>query len=178
MNNNSQKKYLIGSFIFLLFSVGIFGYLYVQIKNNNIASQEADIEWNSESAKLNDIKVLSASIKTVDSEKIVFESHFVKSTDVVSFLNTLENMARNVSVDVAISSVDELTDESGLVVGLNTEGTFEGLYKFLILLENSQYEIDVLSVSMERELGQDSKEVISVPKWAATFKIKLLSFMK
>ncbi len=178
MNNKSQKKYLIGSLIFLLVVSGIFAFLYVQIKNNNIASEEAEIEWNSEISKLNNIKVLNLSIRDIEKEKALFESHFVKNSDIVSFLDTLEGYAKDVSVNASISAVDTLPDDAGLVIGIRTFGTFESLYKFLMLLENSKYEMNVVEFDIQKDGASTLDGTEQVPQWSASFKIQLLAFMK
>ncbi|MEK7588962.1 MAG: hypothetical protein AAB438_04080 [Patescibacteria group bacterium] len=179
MPNKSQRQYLIGSFIFLLLTGGAFAFLYIQIRNNNIASQEAEIEWNSESSKLNEIKSLNLSIQTIDTEKALFESHFLKSSDIVSFLDTIESAAKDVNVTAEIVSVDDVTDTTSLTIGIRSSGTFEGLYKFLILLENLKYEIDIASMELNRASVGEVEGVIDIkPEWKANFKIRLLSFVK
>ena len=97
------------------------------------------------------------------------------------FLDTVEGLAPKAGVKAEVTSVDVLSNSNGLVVGMKASGTFNGLYKFLILLENSPYELEFISMNMQSETvvtvsNTEDKNAL-VPKWNTAFKIKLLSFL-
>ena len=126
------------------------------------------------------METLDNSIKIIDKEMIELETHFAKSSDIVPFLDTIEGLASKVNISAEVVSVNILTNHTGLTVGAKTSGTFSEIYKFLALLENSPYEIEVTSIDMRREteLNSEENKNTTVPKWNITFEIKLLSFIE
>ena len=77
---------------------------------------------------------------------------------------------------------------------VKTPGTFDSLYKFLTLLENSPYELEFVGMDLTREGDFTSVAVetpadgtgaqtivppsIKIPRWQATFDVRLLSFIQ
>jgi hypothetical protein len=59
-----------------------------------------------------------------------------------------------------------------------TSGSFEAIYKFLNLLENSPYELDFLSMDMHKMAPDVVVKGAQNLKWEAVFKIKLLTFVQ
>jgi len=49
-----------------------------------------------------------------------------------------------------IDLVNTLPNNAGLIVGMKVSGSFQAIYKFLTLLENSPYELDFLSMDMHK----------------------------
>lgn len=179
MQNNFPKIPLLISAIFFLFSLAIFVFLYKITNNNNQQSYLRETEWQNEEYKRNEIKTLDNSVKKIEQERLQLETHFAQGSDIVPFLDTIEGFAPKAGVKAEVSSVDALKDHSGLMVGMKASGTFNNLYKFLTLLENSQYELEVVGMNMNQEPGGDvvDKKVL-IPKWGVVFKIKLLSFVE
>ncbi|KKS24035.1 MAG: hypothetical protein UU82_C0013G0003 [Candidatus Nomurabacteria bacterium GW2011_GWC2_41_8] len=117
-------------------------------------------------------------LQKIADSRILLETHFAKSSDVVPFLDTIEKLALEVGTKAEVNSVDILTDNTGLIVGLKASGSFEAIYKFLTLLENSPYELDFPSIDMHKlAVSGVSDENIQNLKWEATFRIQLLSFV-
>lgn len=179
---NNFKKFkkapLIISTILLMFSCFLFFSLYKQTQDNNRAWAQSEMEWQNEANRRNEIKSLDRSLKVIEQERTLLDTHFAKSSDVVPFLDTIEKLASEAGVKAEVVLVDIPKDDSGLVVGINATGHFEGLYKFLTLLENSPYELDFISMNMQKlniEIVSDIKTPDS--EWSTTFGIKLLSFI-
>ncbi|MBI3888284.1 hypothetical protein HY311_00635 [Candidatus Nomurabacteria bacterium] len=167
MKNNFPKTQLIFSaLLFVVLSV-VFVFLYKKINNNNQVAQEGMTKWGEEAARRNETTSLNSSLQKIAPDLGMLETHFAKSSDVVPFLDTLEKLAPKVGVTTEISSVDALPGNAGLSVGMKASGSFESVYKFLTLLENSPYELDFLSMDMQKV----------DKKWEVTFKINLLSFV-
>src|SRR3989344_2489547 len=167
MQNNFQKFKkipLILSTSLLLLSCFVFIFLYRQTQNNYQTSAELEMERQSEVNRQDEIKSLERLLQTIEKEYI--------------FLNMTEKLAGDAGAKAEVILVEVPKDNSGLVVGVNATGSFEALYKFLTLLENSPYELDFISMTLETSAGGgvlDSKN--PAPQWAAVFKIKLLSFI-
>src|SRR3989338_9872107 len=179
MQNNFPKVPLLLSIIFFMFSCFAFFFLYREINNNNKKLQLAENEWQVEAFRQDEIKMLENSIKIVEGEKAQLETHFAQSSDIVPFLDTIEELAGVAGTKAEVVSVDILEDYAGLSVGMKASGAFNGLYKFFTLLENSPYELEFISIDMHRETGPDaSGKNVTVPKWNCFLKIKLLSFIQ
>jgi len=110
-------------------------------------------------------------------ERALLDRHFVENSDVVPLLNTIESLASSVSVAAEISSVDTAKDGSSLSVGVRANGSFEALYKFFTLLENSVYELEFESFNMQKSSAQSDSEGVPVSKWDASLKVKVLTFL-
>ncbi|PIR69051.1 hypothetical protein COX93_00830 [Candidatus Nomurabacteria bacterium CG_4_10_14_0_2_um_filter_30_12] len=174
-----KKKSLIFSIIFFLFTCTIFVYLFLIVSKNKEVSEISQEKWQIETIHRENIKSLVSLVKSVESERSLLETHFVKSSDIVPFLDTIEKLAKNVGVNAEIVSVDIPKDNSSLVVETKVSGSFETIYKLILLLENSPYELQFVSVNIK---GSDTQYIIidknnKVPEWTAIFKIKLLSFV-
>ena len=137
------------------------------------------IEWQNETNRRNEIKSLERSIKAIDQEKILLESHFAQSSNIVPFLDTIEQLASRVKAKSEVVSVDILKDVNQFLVVIKTSGSFESIYKFVKLLENSPYELEIASLDIQKSSAQTvSDKKVAIPQWEAVFKIKLLSFIQ
>ena len=178
MQNNFPKMSLFLSFMFFCVSFFVFLFFYRAISDNNKESQLKEQQWQSETLRRNGIKQLDDSVKMIEGDRAQLETHFAQSSDIVPFLDTIEGLAPKTGITAEVTSVDLSADRTELVVGMKTSGTFNGLYKFLTLLENSPYELEFIGVDMRREMGVNigSKNIV-ISKWNIALKIKLLSFV-
>ena len=178
MKSNFIKIPFLFSIIFCVFFGFIFFFFYRAININNVKSQLAENEWQTEELKREEIKTLDRSVKTIEGERAQLETHFAKSSDVVPFLGTIGRLALEANTKEEITSVYISGDNTQLIVGINVSGTFSKLYKFLTLLENSPYELEFSRVGLHKETAQDmSSKIISAPNWNMLIDIKLLSFI-
>ena len=171
-----QKKSFILSIIFFIFSCLVFLSLYKVINNNREASQLAREEWETEDIQRKNAKSLLDSIKIIETERALLETHFVRGSDIVPFLDTIEKIAEGGGAKAEVVSVDVAKDGLSLMVEMKAAGSFEVIYKLVMLLENSPYDLEFASVNIQNvdtgDLSTDKN-----PQWAATFQIKLLSFI-
>ena len=174
-----KKIPLIFSTIFLLCSLSIYLFLYTQISNNMKTEQDAEIKWQNETSRRNEMSTLNQSIKTIDQERIALNSHFISSANVVPFLDDIGQLSQEANISSDIVSVDILQNKGGLQVGVKSSGTFANFYKFLTLMENSPYEVEFTSVDMQglTDISGTGKKTAN-PMWNAAFKVKLLSFIQ
>jgi hypothetical protein len=174
MKINFQKKYLIIASVFLVLSFFAFFFLYQKIGEIKRVTNQTELALKEEIQKQEKVKSLSVLMQSIEQEKISFESHFVKKSDIVSFLNSIEQLAEIVGANASITTVDENKEGTQLALSVSTEGSFDSIYKFLMLLENAPYEIEITGFDMKKVGGGGS--VGSGADWNAIFKIKLLSF--
>jgi hypothetical protein len=185
---NSFKKFkkgpLISAFIFLIASVAVFVLLQKEINKNYQTSKDRETELAAEALKKTETKSFEQILKTVESERALLDKHFIKNSDVALFLDVIENLAPQVKATAEVTEVAVAPDNTSMTVGLKADGSFEALYKFIKLLENSPYQLEIYSMSMQRigasaesTVVEEGGEVKEVVKWSAVFKIKLLSFI-
>ncbi len=178
MKNKTPKIQLFFSTLFLLLSLGVYFVLYKGVNDNDRESRTREETWQQESKRRQDIKTLDHSVKVIESERAELETHFARSSDVVPFLDTIEDVARKAGVKAEVMSVDISTNKAALNVSVKASGLFASLYKFLTLLENSPYELEFLGVDLHEETAADTTvKSVKIPEWNAVFHIKLLSFV-
>ncbi len=178
MKSNFPKMSLLVSFTFLLILSVSFFAAYKTIGNNHEESKSKEDEWSRESLRLDEIKALARSIKIIEGERVQLETHFARSSDVVPFLDSIEEMARKVSATAEVTSVDVAEDKKTLVVGMKASGSFGNLYRLLTLLENSPYALEFLGVDLRTGAGSTEEGDKATPRWEVLFKMKLLSFVE
>ena len=176
-----QKKSLILSIILFIFSCFVFIFLYRNINNNKETSQLAQEKWQTENTRRENARSLANSIKAIETERAQLETHFVQSSDVVPFLDTIEKLAKEVGTKAEVVSVNPAKGSSSLMVGMKTSGSFGTIYKLITLLENSPYDLRFVSVDVQNSSGENlsgsKNKKTKTPQWTATFQIKLLSFV-
>lgn len=174
MQEKFTKIILIVSMVFLLCSATAFFLFRSVIIGKSKILEEGQAAWQAEAIRREEIKVLDQTLRGIQEERAKLETHFVRSSDAVSLLDTLETLATSVSAKAEISSVDVAKDGTHLLVGVRASGTFAALYKFLTLLENSPYEISFGLVDFRKSLEESTAPL---PQWGATFQLRVLSFL-
>ena len=169
MKINFQKLPFLLAIAFLVFSSGLFYFLYNKIQDNHTSIKEINIKIKEEESYMGELRALGHGIKTIESEKLELEKHFVSSSNFVPFLDTIENLALKVGATAETTSVDISQDKLNLTVDLDIKGSFVSLYKFITLLENSSYELEVVSLDLFKETTQMF--------WEVKIVLKLISFV-
>ncbi len=174
-----QKKSLVLSVILFIFSCFVFMFLYKNINSNQEMLKISQEKLQIETAYRDNARLLTNSIRAIESERILLDQHFIKSSDVVPFLDMIEKLSKDAGSEAEISSVDILKDTSSLVVDTKVLGSFEEIYKFITLIENSPYNLEFIKVDIKNLNPQDivTNKNNNNQKWMATLKIKLLGFI-
>jgi hypothetical protein len=180
MQNKIRKILLVFSIVAFLFSCLLFFLFYKKIINNINIAKQSQIDFEKETSRREDIKDFNKSFKSIEQEKNLFETHFAQSSDIVPFLNEIEKMAETVGTKVEVSFIEVAKDNTGLIIEMKDNGSFSQVYKFLMLLENSPYELEFSSVdihSVVKENFVGGKNITKREGWEAFIIIKLISFM-
>lgn len=170
-------KNLIFAILFLLITLVSF---YLTIRQMNIYNQEflnLTNEFKEKETKSNQIKALNKVIGEIGEEINILDSHFLNTGDLAPFLDELELNAKDLGVKAEVVSVDNPTEQNKyLSLNLRVKGSFNDLNKFLLLLENYKYELEVFEVKITR----DSSEALPgvSPLWSGEFRIKVISFLE
>ncbi len=177
MKYNFPKIPFLLSFILCSVSIFIFFSLYNKINNDNIESNKIFVTWQKENKKKGDITLLNNFLKNTTEERAQLDSHFAQSSNAVSFLDMINELGTKVNAKAEVLVIDVPDDKTALYVGVKVSGTFDAVYKFIKLLENSPYEIEIVSMDMSKIVLSGSSNKQSFV-WSVDLKIKLLSFIK
>jgi hypothetical protein len=183
MKDNYKKfKYvpLFLSIILLGVSSAVFIFLYRGMNTNIKLTQEAEASWQREAQARSQAQSLDDGVKAVETEQMQLASHFGKSSNIVPFLDTIESVAKQAGAKADVSSLEVSEDGSYLAVDMTSSGSFESVYRFIRLVENSPYELEVVSLDMSTtptSADADSAKKKSTPQWTANFRLKLVSFI-
>lgn len=170
------KKFpLIVAILFLIASCVGFWFVLNKINANEAISGETQSRWQAEAIRREGIRSLERSIKDIQSEKNLLETHFAESSNVVPFLDTLESLARQAGAVAEVTSVDIVKDKSELSVAIHVSGGFGSVFKFTQLVENAPYEIVIDSFDLEKEISTGE---VGGGAWDGFFTLRLLSFTK
>jgi len=173
MQSNFPKVPFFISIIFFILSCLLFVYLNRLINSDDKEVRAKEERWQIEARRRDEIKALDRSVRVIEVERAALETHFARSSDIVPFLDTMEELATQVGAKAEVTSVAIADDHSGLLVGMKATGLFTELYKFLTLLENSQYALEF--VSMDIKKGSSTGRLVD---WDMIFNLKLLSFVE
>jgi hypothetical protein len=177
MKETLQKIFLAAAAILFLCCAAAFVFLYHNINSNNEKAQTDIRAWRAELDRRNDIRSLDRSLEGMKGDTARLQTHFAESSDVVPFLDTIEKLAPKAGAKAEVGSVIAGADNAALIVTLKASGSFESVYKFLTLLENSPYELDFISMDFHAILPDASQKGGRALGWEAVFKIQLLSFI-
>jgi hypothetical protein len=177
MQSSSSKKLLAVSTVFMLGSFAVFLFLYMKVDKSNTEADNLSVDWQVEMAKRKNLDSLDSLVKKIDKERAMLDTHFAHSGDIVPFLDMIDSVGVSAGVKSSVATIDTLADKSAVLVEVKANGSFENIYKFLGLLENSSYELEFASMDMMKEGTEESEGKKVVPVWVASFKIKLLSFL-
>jgi hypothetical protein len=178
-----QTKFPKLAFIFsiLFFIATCFGYYFLatKINNNEDEFNAKTISWQMEASRRDGIRALNDSIKAIAEERANLDTHFAASSNVVPFFDSIEALGPKVGVDAQVTSVELPVKDPGLIVGVSATGSFEGVYKFINLLENFPYELDFVSMDIHtKDTGGVTPKAGTKSQWVATFKVRLLTFIQ
>jgi hypothetical protein len=156
-----------------VFSLVLFAFLNTYVNEKNTIANSLEEKWQVEELRRENIKNLEHFLEEKSGDISLLDVHFVASGDVVTFLDLVENLGKQVSSKSEVTLIDIPKDNSGLLVEVRSEGSFDSIYKFLRLLENAPYELEIVSLEMSTSSGEEE----SYPVWDSTFRIKLISFI-
>lgn len=122
-------------------------------------------------AKQKNIRNLTKTLEDISDKKSEVDSVFVDEKSVVKFIEDLERLAKlsGVSLQILSASLPVNAAEGKPGFNLNLGGQFGGLFKFLALLENMNYQLKVETANFQA-LGKKD--------WGLQVNLRLLSYIK
>jgi Tfp pilus assembly protein PilO len=167
------KTSLLLFLVLFLASAGVFLFLLGEVESKKRETIALRGEWLAEKSKRDNIENLATFMERYQQDIGELESHFVTSKDVVSFLDLMEGLGNKVGATSEVTLIDVPKDQSYLTVEIKASGNFESIYKFISLLENSPYELEIMSMRMDSNSQTEGQN-----SWSSVLKIKLLSFVQ
>jgi len=180
MKKNCIKIRLIIFSLILILAISIFVFLIQVIKEKHKKTEQKLLEWQTIYTKQQELLFLNNSIEKIQENQELLNKYFIYSSNIVPFLNYLEDLAKKNKLTIDLSLVDIMKEEEGLIVEMGVIGNFNLIFKFIKFLENSPYQMEFLLVSLNNiSLDEDENKNENILKqWEALIKIKLLSFIK
>lgn len=166
-----KKMPLAAAAFFFLIAAAAFAWMLRAIDGNKARAATARAEWQAETARRYEIQSLGITLEDTQEARQALDMHFAQSSNIVPFLDSLEGLARSAGASAKVISVDAPADTGSLIATLQAHGSFESLYTFLALLEESPYPLEFLTVDIGASAAAEG------PRWEAVFKLKLLSFV-
>ncbi len=180
MQNKAKFFYeIILALVFIAIAGFLFLYILQRLEAKNTNAIYLASLAQSQIIHRQKIANMNSEVKSVAPERAKLDSHFAKSSDVVPFLDTLQELSVQAGSPAEFSSVNLSKDGKSLEVSMKAEGTFISVHKFLSLLENSSYEFDFSSVNLQKKVLSDAEKVAGKDSvWTMDFKFSLLSFIQ
>ena len=155
-NINVKNKIIVNLVTFFLISSIIICLIIIPTINNikelrvNIVTQKIDLE--KKIAKEKNMNILSEKLNKIEPQLEKFDKIFINQNRELEFITTLEEVANNNHVRQKIS-LDPLLGQSEQIykkipLGLNIQGKFYNLVKYLTNLETLNYYINIKSLEI------------------------------
>ncbi len=158
-----------------LVAAGAFYFTYRIVQSNNQKAEGTATVTREEAAKRDEMRLLDRSLSAVRGDRVILNTHFAKSSDVVPFLNEIENSARAIGIVAEVENVNLLPSDAGLSVRVSADGSFRSLHTFITLLEQFPYIVEFTSLNIENvAIGTTDKTT----NWHAEMTLKLITFVK
>lgn len=123
--------------------------------------------------ELKNLKVLENFLSDTAPQREEISGGFVSENELIDFIEDLEGAGGNVGTEVKVESATFSGDKEASVPSfrLQASGSFDSLFKLMLVLENLPYEIDFEDLSFTKS-SADGK----TSSWNGVFIIKLLSY--
>ncbi len=161
--------------ILVIVSLSAYGITVWKINKNIGEAVALGGDIAAEAQKDRSIESIRNILRNTAAEREKIDGYFVKSDNIVDFLEKIELMGKKSGVALSFDSVDIPQNEKNVLrLRIGTEGNWEDSFYFLSLLENLPYKIEL----EKSALAKISKTVSNVKTfyWRGDFTIRLLSF--
>lgn len=171
---DKELKNLILAVLFFLLSVLVFYLLVKEINNHKIKFSNLSVLLKESQDNRKEIFDLNKNITAVSESFETLNKFFLNQEDIGIFLDSLEEDALSTGAKIEIVNVSSVIEPKKLTVNFKMTGSFQAINDFIIVLENHDYEIEILSIKTQKEVfsleaGSNS------PFWRADVLINVIS---
>jgi|YNPMSStandDraft_1061717.scaffolds.fasta_scaffold00003_13 hypothetical protein len=160
-----EKKYYFYFLICLLADIALILFLVLPLKEK-IEANSRVISYQKAILATQDLQL--AKIREFREEENVFQkiekeilSGFVDPDSPIDFLNYLEETAKGLDLSITIFRLEKKPkDSESFNLGFKLEGSFENIIKFIKLIENSNFFLEVSNLNFEKKESTTTATVI------------------
>lgn len=167
IDTKNIRNVLIGVIAILLLALGAYGagfyYIKTQVEETSALAQELE----QKQAERKNLQQTLRVVEETESERTQLDEYFVRSSNVVAFIERLESLGGDAGVESTISDLRE--EQNGtLAFSLQAQGSFAGVLHYTDLIEHLPLNLTLDQVQVER--AGDSE-------WEATYTGTVVSFL-
>jgi len=128
-----------------------FWYAIIVNKSADVADLQNQIDTKTETA--GKVAAARTALAEIAGDESAVQSYFVPETEVVSFINNLEDRARaqKTTMKVLSVSVDNSSKQTSLVLSLVVSGTFDAVMRTVGAIEFAPYDVLISKLSLANE---------------------------
>lgn len=160
-----NKKLIISLILIIVLNlIAVLGclYLYSSIRTQREFMRQDMKNLALLEKKVQNIKLLESQSEKLKTDAQKMEQVFLKEENIVGFIENLENLGKDAGVSIELSSVrmdDENIKEPHF--DLILRGSFNALFRYIVLLENLPYQIIFEKLNMSsRDKSWEARTVI------------------
>lgn len=157
--------------------IGVYSYLYLQIKYKNTKASILIQEIKEETTKQEELARLKRTISATNADREKLSSHFVLGSKAVGFLETIEGYGKTARTTLSITTADIDTEHNTFKITLIAKGTFTEVYHYLQLLENTPYQFQFNKITFDHGSATTGTEAGAPSVWNLNVGFTLISFI-
>ena len=139
----------------VLMSAVIGGYVawYAAIVKLSVTSASIQSEIIKKTEMASRVSSARVALSEVSGEGYALQQYFVSETDVVAFIDNLEEHAKSQGSSITVRSVSKKTKSArpALALALSVEGTFDAVVRTVGIIEYFPYDISIDDFSLGRD---------------------------
>lgn len=120
--------------------------------------------------KIKNANLLEKKLTNIREEHAELKLMFIKKDNIVDFIKNIEYLAEKANIELKIKKIDIPEKNGSPYFTLNTEGSFDNTYYYILLLENNSYYTKLDEAHMWKT-EKDGKQT-----WLAVLELELLNF--
>lgn len=152
MSKNHTNLILFISGVVMLATLATMIFFFKVVENKNKHTSATLVTLANKIVKKENSKVLKDQIDNVALIKETTQKHFVDSSEIDSFIDYLENLGNDSGTEVKVEDFQTSPDNKNILsVKLLSKGSFNNVMKFLVLIENTQYQVYIEKASIDKQ---------------------------
>lgn len=165
----------------MFISLGLYTALFLGTRFVTNKVTDAKREVNKEESAQHKLEIIQTLLKENENAQKLVDSYILSDTEVVAFIEQLEQLIRRTGIDGkidAVSAVPYTGDTSGkwenLRAVISSAGEWSNTYHFLSLLEQLPYRLQIPRVVIEKTKDESTKEKTPREFWRGEFTLQVL----
>ncbi|NCS99405.1 type 4a pilus biogenesis protein PilO [Candidatus Parcubacteria bacterium] len=169
---------LITSFLMIVILVIVYFGVFGKIKQKTIESNKILSEIQNQNNSLENLRKQERLISAITNEKDKLFSLFIDKNSVARLFEELESVAEESGVDYSVVSAREgFKNNSGLTIQVAANGSFKGIYEFLLGLEDLPFGLNLKNVVIEARSEDFQGEAPDYP-WGSLLELEIISYLQ